>query len=89
MNQSKKLTVYAAIAGLVASGAVVSTALSAAPPTWQGQEKCAGIAKKGKNDCGSGNHECSGKAMKDADPKEWVYVPRGLCEKIAGGKVLK
>ncbi len=25
-------------------------------------EKCAGIAKKGMNDCGAKGHECSGKA---------------------------
>ena len=51
--------------------------------------KCRGIAKKGQNDCGANGHGCGGKATKDNDPNEWVYVPAGLCEKIAGGIVVK
>jgi len=53
------------------------------PKTW---EKCAGVAKAGKNDCGSldGSHECGGMSAKDDDPNEWVYVPKGTCEKIGG-----
>ena len=52
-------------------------------------EKCAGIVKAGMNDCGNSKHACMGQAKKDRDPVEWVYVPKGTCEKIAGGKVLK
>lgn len=54
------------------------------------KEKCAGVAKTGQNDCGSlnGTHGCGGKATKDNDPNEWIYVPKGLCAKIAGGKVI-
>lgn len=54
--------------------------------------KCVGIAMKGHNDCGSldGRHDCSGKATKDLDPTEWVYVPDGpLCEKWGGTKLVK
>lgn len=51
--------------------------------------KCKGIAKKGANDCGANGHACSGQAKKDNDPNEWIYVPEGVCEKIAGGTVLK
>ncbi len=28
-----------------------------------------------------------GKAKKDGDPKEWLYVPTGTCNKIVGGSV--
>jgi uncharacterized membrane protein len=52
-------------------------------------EKCSGVAKKGKNDCGANGHGCGGMAKKDNDPKEWIYVPKGVCEKIAGGVVVK
>jgi uncharacterized membrane protein len=53
------------------------------PTTW---EKCAGVSKAGKNDCGAldGSHECGGMASKDNDPNEWVYVPKGTCEKLGG-----
>ncbi len=53
------------------------------PKVW---EKCAGVAKAGKNDCGAldGSHGCSGQASKDNDANEWVYVPKGTCEKIGG-----
>jgi len=53
------------------------------PESW---EKCAGVSKAGMNDCGAldGSHQCGGKATKDNDPNEWVYVPKGTCEKIGG-----
>jgi len=59
-----------------------------ASTTKKGNEKCYGVAKAGKNDCGSadGSHACAGAAKKDNDPNEWVYVPKGLCDKLAGGK---
>ncbi len=55
----------------------------------KGKEKCYGVVKAGKNDCGSlsQSHGCAGLAKKDADANEWVYVPKGLCEKLAGGKL--
>lgn len=51
------------------------------------KEKCFGVVKAGKNDCAAanGSHSCAGQAKKDADPAEWVYVPAGLCAKLAGG----
>lgn len=51
------------------------------------QEKCMGIAKTGMNDCGTSQHACAAQAKVDRDPEEWVYVPKGTCEKITGGKV--
>ena len=73
--------------------ALVAATVSAAPPTWAKKgstiEKCAGIAAKGKNDCGANDHSCAGKAKRDNDPNEWVYVPAGVCEKIANGRVVK
>ncbi len=54
-----------------------------------GFEKCMGIVKAGKNDCGTSGHACAGQSTKDAAPDEWIYVPKGTCEKIVGGKVKK
>nr|VFJ46797.1 MAG: Predicted integral membrane protein (DUF2282) [Candidatus Kentron sp. FW]VFJ49006.1 MAG: Predicted integral membrane protein (DUF2282) [Candidatus Kentron sp. FW] len=52
-----------------------------------GFEKCAGIVKAGMNDCGTSKHACGAQAKTDADPKEWIYVPKGTCKKIVGGIV--
>lgn len=48
-------------------------------------EKCYGVAKAGKNDCATAKHGCATEAKKDRDPQEWISVPKGTCEKIAGG----
>jgi len=51
------------------------------------REKCLGIARAGMNDCGTSTHSCAGQATVDNDPEEWIYVPKGTCEKITGGRV--
>ena len=50
-------------------------------------EKCAGIVKAGKNDCGTSKSACAGTAASDRDAEAWILVPAGTCEKIAGGHV--
>jgi uncharacterized membrane protein len=50
----------------------------------EAKEKCYGIAKAGKNDCGTNAHACAGQAKVDNDPEEWVYVPKGTCVKTGG-----
>ena len=82
----------ALIAALTGIAALTTHATAQAVPDqpthW---EKCAGIAKKGKNDCGAldGSHACAGQAAADNLAIEWVYVPKGTCEKITGGVVKK
>ncbi len=78
-------------AGLVSLGLGVNVSAHAVPDQPEAWEKCLGIAKAGQNDCGAtdGSHGCAGQATKDNDPKEWVYVPEGTCEKIVGGVVYK
>jgi uncharacterized membrane protein len=74
--------VNSTLAGVLALGlGIVSTNALAAKP---GFEKCAGIVKAGMNDCGTSQHACGGMAKTDGDPEEWLYVPAGTCEKIAG-----
>lgn len=51
----------------------------------KGFEKCYGIAKAGKNDCASGSEACAGQAKADNAKNAWVGVPKGTCDKIAGG----
>lgn len=71
-------------ATLLAALVTSSAAVAADKPE---REKCYGVAKAEKNDCAAkdGSSSCAGQAKKDADANSWVYVPKGLCEKLAGG----
>jgi uncharacterized membrane protein len=69
-----------AFAFTVASGAVVAGEKKAK------KEKCYGVVAKGMNDCASSVHSCAGQSKVDNHPEEWVYVTKGLCKRIAGGK---
>lgn len=72
-----------AVAGLVALG--LATAANAGPVEQKpGTEKCFGIAKAGKNDCGTAKHACAGESKKDNDAAEWKYVAKGTCESMGG-----
>lgn len=51
-------------------------------------EKCAGVVKAGKNDCATASSACAGTVAKDNQKDAWIYVPKGTCEKIAGGVVV-
>ena len=51
------------------------------------QEKCYGIAKKGKNDCQTAKSSCAGTSTRDNQGDAWIYVPKGTCEKIVGGSL--
>ena len=84
MNNGNKL-MYAALAGVLALG--LDAATHEAEAAKEGFEKCAGIVKAGMNDCGTSIHACAGQATKDNDAEEWIYVPEGTCDKIAGGTV--
>lgn len=51
-------------------------------------EKCYGVAKAEKNDCAAKDksYSCAGHAKKDGDENSWIYLPKGLCDKLVGGK---
>lgn len=76
----------AAIGSLLVMGLVSGNALAADVQT----EKCFGIAKAGKNDCASNKsvHACAGQATRDNDPRDFVAVPKGTCDKIANGSTM-
>ena len=50
-------------------------------------EKCYGIVKKAKNDCGTPKHACAAQATQNSDPQEWMYVMKGNCKSIVGGSL--
>jgi uncharacterized membrane protein len=80
----KNLTIAAAIAGLLAVGSAQANHHEEGAD----KVKCYGVAKAGKNDCGTASHSCAGMAKTDNDPNEWVSMPQAACEK-AGGKPSK
>ncbi len=85
MSVKAKDVVTGAVATLMALGlASASGAAMADGP----KEKCAGVVKAGKNDCGTSKHSCAGQATVDGDPEEWMYVPAGTCDRLVGGKKL-
>ena len=82
MNDRKAL-ITAAVSSLFAVGALaVSTQANA-----QEVEKCYGIVKAGANDCAGPGHTCQGQASEDAHPDEYILLPAGTCDRIAGGEV--
>jgi uncharacterized membrane protein len=74
--------IQGAIVGLLALGV---TAASTSALAAGGVEKCAGVAKAGKNDCGTSKSSCAASVKVDRDAEAWVLVPKGTCDKIAGG----
>ena len=82
MDQQR--TLHAALAGLFVLGTAGATVAHAADP--KDMEKCFGVAKAGKNDCGSNKtaHACSGQSKVDNDPNDFKLVKTGTCDKMGG-----
>ena len=89
---TKKNTIIhsALLVALSLAGAQAVAAASKVPDLPSGWEACGGVAKAGMNDCGikSSLHSCAGMAKTDGTPDSYVYLPKGLCGKIANGTVL-
>jgi len=51
------------------------------------RERCFGVVRAGKNDCGTATHACAGRASQDAAADEWLMLPAGTCAKITGGSL--
>ena len=79
MTDSKKLaqTAFAAVLTLGLAGAGTAAAAD--------MEKCYGVAKAGKNDCQTATSSCAGTAKEDRQADAFIALPKGSCEKIAGG----
>ena len=83
-SMKKTLIISSAIAAGVALAATTAPVMAA-----KKSEKCYGVVKKGKNDCGikSQGTSCAGSAKKDSIGDAWIYVPEGTCEKIVGASL--
>jgi len=90
MQINRRLVIASALAAAVSAPALFAAAMSGAPaqqPAFKA-EKCYGIAKAGKNDCAAtGNNSCAGTSKLNADPKAWIYVAEGYCERIVNGSL--
>ena len=81
----RRLFLAPALAAVAATPLLLFAQKPVPPPKNFKAEKCYGIAKAGKNDCAStGNNSCGGTSKIDGDPKAWIYVPEGYCERIVG-----
>ena len=80
---ARNTLVTTALTGLIALGLTGVTAAAEKAP----MEKCYGVVKAGKNDCQTATSACAGTAKKDGQKDAWIYVPKGTCDKIAGGSL--
>lgn len=76
-------------AGLIAGAVSLAAANAAKAEESADKEKCFGVVKAGMNDCGSADkaHSCMGHATVDGSANEWIALPKGVCEKLAGGSL--
>ena len=83
MSETLTSTTLSAAALALALGTALT--LSATPASAaDDQEKCYGVALKGKNDCAAGpGISCAGTSKVDYQGDAWKYVPKGSCEKTA------
>jgi uncharacterized membrane protein len=84
MNSSK-IFLSLAVSSLLGTALASFTTSAAAADD---REQCAGVIKAGKNDCATSTNACHGHAEADASPEAWIYLPKGTCERIVGGKIV-
>ncbi|GGA94950.1 BufA1 family periplasmic bufferin-type metallophore [Agarivorans gilvus] len=78
--KNSNIAIASAITGLIALAGI-----SATPAVAAEKEKCYGVAKAGKNDCATKSSSCAGTSKMDHQKDAFVVVPKGLCDKLAGG----
>ena len=81
---NKRKLIITAVSGALALSSLTAVNGVAAQ---DGMEKCYGVVKAGKNDCAGSGHSCAGQAKTDSDPKEFILLPSGTCERLAGGSI--
>lgn len=84
-TKTKKIVNVVVATALSVGVAAVSTHAMAKPKC--PVEKCYGITKKAKNECGTPKHACAGQAEFNNDPNDWIMVMKGNCDMIVGGSL--
>lgn len=85
MSKKEKIIAIACTAFL--SVTTSSSIIAAKANPSDNTEKCYGISKMGVNDCATATASCAGSATKDSQPDAFLFLPKGLCEKIVGGSL--
>lgn len=86
MSNRNSLYMLAVSAALGLAGTAATSLAVAADGD---MEQCAGIVKAGKNDCATRTNACHGHVEKDGVAEAWLYLPKGTCERLVGGKVVQ
>jgi len=84
MTKTSKSDLAKIIAFTTISTLITTQQALAAEPV---MEKCYGIVKAGLNDCQTATTSCAGSATKDSQADAFLFLPKGLCEKIVGGSL--
>ena len=81
--QKSNIVLASAISGVLALGAC----MVASPAMAAEKEKCYGVAKAGQNDCATKTTSCAGTSTVDNQADAFIALPKGLCERLAGGSL--
>jgi len=84
--KNTNIIVTTALASLIALSALGAQTASAGEDK-KDMEKCYGVAKAGKNDCKTMSSACAGHSTSDAQPDAFIALPKGTCERLAGGSL--
>ncbi len=84
MNKIPYQNAISAVALAAALGVTLTIAAIPAAAEEAGNDKCYGVALKGKNDCKAGpGTTCAGTSRVDYHGNAWKSVPKGTCEQTA------
>ncbi len=72
---------------IIASALIAAIAVAGSASAQDKTEKCYGVAKAGKNDCQTAKSSCAATSKTDAQNHAWVSLPKGVCDKLVGGKL--
>ncbi|SMN01785.1 Putative signal peptide protein [uncultured Candidatus Thioglobus sp.] len=80
MNQILKTSI--ATIAILGSNALVLEAHAGS------KEKCYGVVKAAQNDCATKTSSCAGSSKTDGQKDAFIALPKGLCDKLAGGSLI-
>lgn len=84
MTPTTSTRLASAAALTLALGAALTLVSAPVSAQMADNEKCFGVALKGKNDCAAGaGTTCAGTSKVDYQGNAWKLVPKGTCEKVA------